>query len=925
MRHLLPLLFTTLLLSNVSFGATVSSTYSAGDIPTNNSSYSATCNGPVTTLTVNLPAGGPWVVSAVDVSYDMTAANGAWMSEQRSQIYCQNTTTDEGGYSSGSGNTGGTYSYSRTGLSLANNTYTGGTALVFEMRAYRTWTASAGCNTTENKVDNSTWTVTVTYTLAANMSYTSSTVTQNNTSDVEKCTSNAEIIGVEVVTSGSLNPVSLTQLRIRTNGSSNPTVDVSNIDVYYTGTSSTFATTTYYGSGTPAAPGTNIFINGSQSLSEGTNYFWIVYDIDAAASVGSNLDALCNRIRIDGGNQFPSTTNPGGNRVIITCVGSPGGVSSNLDVWHKAGSGVYNDAGVTAAGNGDGIQQWNDITSNNYDLSQVTSTRRPTLDVDGINYNAELDFDGTDDYLLNSVYTISGDMSYFIVAQGAGGNNTYHAVSASSGSAQAVLLTPRGGNQMRFVYRNGPSSGGGNDLDAGSTVAYGEHQISTFTRNQGSLQQLWINGGDNQSITASVGNYSGSVYNYSYGVLHPNLTRYLNGSIAEVVRYDTEVSATDRQKIETYLAVKYGITKLTDYVATSGSTIYSIASYANEIIGIARDDAESLMQKQSHTPDDSIRVHLSTVQTTNSANGGSITNDVAYIMMGGDNGALCATATANGEKPAGIDSRIERELKVTNTNFSDDFNVQIQLSSCAGTITVGDLRLLVDDDGDFSDATVYSSGGGLSIGYTSGFVTVTGISTTHIPQGGTRYITIGSASPATPLPVELLSLESVCSEDKVKVRWSTASEMNIAHYELEKSKDGVNWEFLTMVEAVGNSSSVTHYQADDLSPYEMESFYRLSEENNNGEKINLGISKSVCEEDHFKVFYNELSNAVFVESSFDIVDVKIYNSLGQIINPGVLSGNQRQLQLGFNGFNSGVYYVQIKGENKVKMGKVLVR
>lgn len=142
--------------------ATVSGTYNVGAIATNLSSYSSTCNGPATTLSVALPSGGPWLVTGIDVSYTMTAVSGAYKSEQRSKVYCQNTAIGESSFLSGVGATGGTYAYNRTALTIANGSYAGGTALVFEMQAYRTWGGS-GCNTTYNYVDNGSWTITVAY------------------------------------------------------------------------------------------------------------------------------------------------------------------------------------------------------------------------------------------------------------------------------------------------------------------------------------------------------------------------------------------------------------------------------------------------------------------------------------------------------------------------------------------------------------------------------------------------------------------------------------------------------------------------------------------------------------------------------------------------------------------------------------------
>lgn len=166
----------------------VDGTYSVNDIPTNNSSYSAACNGPSTPLSISLPSGGPWEITSVDVVYDMTAANGAWKSEQRSKIFCQNTSIGESGYSSGSGTSVGTQGYNRTGLTIANGIYPGSSILIFEMQAYRTWAGGGTCNTTYNRIDNNSWTVTINYT-------TPPTCPDPSTQSASSITSNSADLG----------------------------------------------------------------------------------------------------------------------------------------------------------------------------------------------------------------------------------------------------------------------------------------------------------------------------------------------------------------------------------------------------------------------------------------------------------------------------------------------------------------------------------------------------------------------------------------------------------------------------------------------------------------------------------------------------------------------------------------------------------
>ena len=107
-------------------------------------------------MTISVPDG--YQVAEVATSYSMTTASNGYKSEQRSLLYCTNTNTSESSIYSGTG-TGGTQLYNRSGLTFAN----GATGDVeFELRAWRTYGGS-GCNATWNKVDNNSWTVTVTY------------------------------------------------------------------------------------------------------------------------------------------------------------------------------------------------------------------------------------------------------------------------------------------------------------------------------------------------------------------------------------------------------------------------------------------------------------------------------------------------------------------------------------------------------------------------------------------------------------------------------------------------------------------------------------------------------------------------------------------------------------------------------------------
>ncbi|MBU1718601.1 MAG: T9SS type A sorting domain-containing protein [Bacteroidetes bacterium] len=149
-----------------------------------------------------------------------------------------------------------------------------------------------------------------------NMVYSSCTTTQNTTSCVAKPSNDQEIIAVQIVTTGGpANPVSATSFTFNTNGSSNPTGDITSAKLWFTGTSNSFATTSQLGS-TFASPNGSFVINGfSQALAYGTNYFWLTYDVPGTATNGNVLDAECNSLTV-GSARTPTTQAPAGSRPI---------------------------------------------------------------------------------------------------------------------------------------------------------------------------------------------------------------------------------------------------------------------------------------------------------------------------------------------------------------------------------------------------------------------------------------------------------------------------------------------------------------------------------------------------------------------------------------------------------------------------------
>lgn len=201
--------------------------------------------------------------------------------------------------------------------------------------------------TSDNSNNYAGWAATISCYTPLTMTYTSSTATQTVTSPVAPFTVGQQIIGVQIVTTGALSPIDATSFTFNTNGTTSAANDVIAATLYYTGTTNSFSTALSFGNVVSQPNGTITFTD-AITLSEGTNYFWLAYDVPLAATIGNMLDAECTSITVNGVVQTPSVANPGTGRPIANTY-----LNDNNSV--TSCSGVYYDDGGLSANYGNSL------------------------------------------------------------------------------------------------------------------------------------------------------------------------------------------------------------------------------------------------------------------------------------------------------------------------------------------------------------------------------------------------------------------------------------------------------------------------------------------------------------------------------------------------------------------------------------------
>ncbi|XOV68666.1 MAG: hypothetical protein ACFHU9_05685 [Fluviicola sp.] len=86
------------------------------------------------------------------------------------------------------------------------------------------------------------------------------------------------------------------------------------------------------------------------------------------------------------------------------------------------------------------------------------------------------------------------------------------------------------------------------------------------------------------------------------------------------------------------------------------------------------------------------------------------------------------------------------------------------------------------------------------------------------------------------LPVELVSFSGFNENRTNKLSWTTATELNNDYFLLERTQNGQNWEFVSIVEGAGTTSEKQHYFYSDYAFTAGVNYYRLVQTDFDGKR-----------------------------------------------------------------------------------------
>jgi hypothetical protein len=249
----------------------------------------------------------------------------------------------------------------------------------------------------------------------------------------------------------------------------------------------------------------------------------------------------------------------------VTPVTAPTEISGCVGWWDASDADSITQSGGL-------VSQWNDKSGlNNH--ATASGSARPTLTAGGLNGRSVMTFDGADDSM-QITGTARTNETWFVVGRAnvvpGAVKTSYFLMDASSGFGLAAIPKGDGAPGSIEINLGGFVSGTTRaSVSVPANTPVGPSVLSAV-RSSASGGVLLQNGLSQVTCTTS--------NSFAIARISGPTAASVNGYIAEVVVFNTALSATDRARVEAYLAAKWGI-----------SGVHAQATATNDPVGYWRD------------------------------------------------------------------------------------------------------------------------------------------------------------------------------------------------------------------------------------------------------------------------------------------------------------------------------------------------
>lgn len=493
----------------------------------------------------------------------------------------------------------------------------------------------------------------------------------------------------------------------------------------------------------------------------------------------------------------------------------PGSAFKNFTLWAKANS-ISGDDNTPV-----GLWTNNDVNGDN--LGQNLPGALPVLKnnaSDNINFNPIVKFTAANGQFILANAGFSGTAAHtavaaYVVAKfNTLSQDDKNILIEGQASSKTVKVTLSSNGRLSWTAGIDPNAFGGNFSNTistpNNTIEVNKPIVWSFSKDNnntasGNKQDIRKNG-----VTVATGSnlasFTGNGSTFGIG----NSGQFFDGNIAEVIYLlDSAITPLTQNRIESYLALKYGTTlgsigTPVNYTASDSTTVFWTANttFQNDIFGIGTDSASGLVQTTSNSANTG-----SGDGTGQSAKGNLVLSigtellDKRFMMIGNSAASLTQQTIVTGSPLILGSTRVGRNWKVQNTGTVGPVILSFDttgLGNQAGGAVVNRYSLLISNSGD----TTYQN--------PVSFFTATSASGKKISFAGVTLnngavFTIITNNLNLALPAVWLGFTAEAVNGDALLKWKTSDEINVDRYTVEHSFNGVSFSPVGSVLANNNT------------------------------------------------------------------------------------------------------------------------
>jgi hypothetical protein len=174
------------------------------------------------------------------------------------------------------------------------------------------------------------------------------------------------------------------------------------------------------------------------------------------------------------------------------------------------------------------------------------------------------------------------------------------------------------------------------------------------------------------------------------------------------------------------------------------------------------------------------------------------------------------------------------------------------------------------------------------------------------------------------IPVTGLTLVARKDQNRIALNWFTLTEINSSHFELERSKDGVQFEKTAQTPAAGNSNSRRDYAYTDAQPFANLNYYRIKQVDRDGRYTYSTMQLvRMNETKPFLVFPTVTSSSITISGAGATLQVKLYNAAKQLVKSEKV--NTANALINMHSLPAGNYWLLIEKDGQVLHHQVIIK